>query len=227
MIWLKVLQHMRQALFIMVILVFSAVIIGCAHESAKIKPAQELYDEAVQLAKKGKVDKSAEAFMQVRTYYPGHELARRSLLRTGDLYFDHNEYELALKNYEEFRLLYPTETDAGYCLYRIGMCHYKQMSTFDRDQSETMKAVQSLEAFLRTYPNSPYCKEAQEKLKDARSTLAKHAVYVGKFYLKKGDPKAACNRFQSVKKQYPDSDPGDDIDSLIAKACTSSIPAPK
>jgi len=227
MICLKVLQQMRPTLFIIVSLVLAAVIIGCAHETAKIRPAQELYDEAAQLAKKGKVDKAAEAFMQVRTYYPGHELARKSLLGTGDLYFDHEEYELALKNYEEFRLLYPTDVDAGYCLYRIGMCHYKQMRTFDRDQSETLKAVQSFEGFLRTYPNSPYSKDAQDRLKEAKALLAKHSVYIGKFYLKKGDHKAACNRFQSVKKQYPDSDLGDDIDSLIAKACTSSVTAPK
>jgi outer membrane protein assembly factor BamD len=218
---------MRRALTIIIWLFISSLIFSCAHDTDKIKPAQELYDEAAQLAKKGDVEKAAEAFMQVRTYYPGHELARKAIFSTADLYFDQEEYELALKNYEEFRLLYPTDKDAGYCLFRIGMCHYKQMGTLDRDQNETMKAIQSFEVFMKTYPGSPYGKEAADSLKEAKTLLAKNYVYIGKFYLKKGNSKAACTRFQSVKRQYPDTDLGEDIDSLISTSCTSSVPAPK
>jgi outer membrane protein assembly factor BamD len=218
---------MRRALSTIICLFISSLIFSCAHDTDKIKPAQELYDEAAQLAKKGNVEKAAEAFMQVRTYYPGHELARKAIFNTADLYYDQEDYELALKNYEEFRLLYPTDMDAGYCLFRIGMCHYKQMGTLDRDQNETMKAIQSFEVFMKTYPGSPYVKEAADRLKEAKTLLAKYYAYIGKFYLKKGNSKAACARFQSIKRQYPDADIGEDIDSLISTSCSSSVPAPK
>jgi outer membrane protein assembly factor BamD len=218
---------MRKALSIIIYLFISSLIFSCAHDTDKIKPAQELYDEATGLAKKGDVEKAAEAFMQVRTYYPGHELARKAIFNTADLYYDQEDYELALKNYEEFRLLYPTDIDAGYCLFRIGMCHYKQMGTLDRDQNETLKAIQSLEAFLKTYPGSPYIINTTDSLKEAKTLLAKHYVYIGKFYLKKGNSKAACSRFQSIKKQFPDTDLGEDIDSLISTSCNSSVPDPK
>ena len=46
---------------------------------------------------------------------------------------------------------------------------------------------------------SPYKKDATNGLKEARTVLAKHYLYIGKFYLKKGNTKAACARFQSVK----------------------------
>jgi outer membrane protein assembly factor BamD len=218
---------MRRTLSIIIFLAFSSLIFSCAHEPDKIKPAQELFNEASQLAKKGKVEKAAEAFMQVRTYYPGHELARKSIFSTADLYYNQEDYELALKNYEEFRLLYPTDTDAGYCLFRIGMCHYKQMGALDRDQSETVKAIQIFEVFLKTYSGSPYMKEATDSLKEAKTLLAKHYLYIGKFYLKKGNSNAACTRFQSVKKLYPNMDLGEDIDSLISTSCTSLVSAPK
>jgi outer membrane protein assembly factor BamD len=218
---------MRRALSTIICLFISSLIFSCAHDTDKIKPAQELYDEAAQLAKKGNVEKAAEAFMQVRTYYPGHELARKAIFNTADLYYDQEDYELALKNYEEFRLLYPTDMDAGYCLFRIGMCHYKQMGTLDRDQNETMKAIQSFEVFMKTYPGSPYVKEAADRLKEAKTLLAKYYAYIGKFYLKKGNSKAACARFQSIKRQYPDADLDEDLDSLISTSCSSSVPAPK
>ena len=213
---------MRTALSIFLFMIFAPLLFNCSHESDKIRPAQELFDEASQLAKNGKVDKAADAFMQVRTYYPGNELARKSILSTADLYYNQDDYELALKNYEEFRLLYPTDADAGYCLFRIGMCHYKQMGTLDRDQSETMRAIQSFEVFLKTYPISGYGKDAETSLKEARTLLARHYLYIGKFYLRKGNTKAACARFQSIQKQYSDTDLGENIDTLISTSCAAS-----
>lgn len=217
---------MRPLLCIIVFLLSAWLISGCATEQEAVKPAQELFDEAAALAKKGDVEKASEAFLQVRTYYPAHDLARKSLLRTADLYYDNEDYESALKSYDEFRVLYPTDPDAGYALFRIAMCHHQQMGTFDRDQSDTLRAIQNFEAFLKSYPGSPYTAEASEKLKEARTLVAKHDFSIGKYYLKRGKTRAACARFQTVKRQYPDVDLGEEIDSLIATACTSSDAAP-
>jgi outer membrane protein assembly factor BamD len=213
---------MKRAIYIILSVLMFTVVLSCAHKKEETKPAQELFTEASALAKKGKVEKAAEAFMQVRTYYPGHELARKSLLATADLYYDQETYPEALKNYEEFRLLYPTDAEAGYSLYRIAMCHYKQMTTYDRDQTETVKAIQSYEAFLKTYPNSPYSTDSTSKLKDAKKLLASHYISIGKFYLKKKNNKAACTRFQLVKRQYPDINLDENIDALISRACTTT-----
>ncbi len=217
---------MRPVLLIILILLTAVLFSGCAHEEEAIRPAQELFDEGARLAAKGDVEKASDTFMQVRTYYPGHDLARRALLATGDLYYDEEDYPSALKSYQEFRLLYPTDPDAGYSLFRIGMCHYQQMGTFDRDQSETTRAIQSFDAFLRTYPGSPHAADAAGYMKEARTMLARHNVYIGKFYLRKGNSKAACIRFEAVKAQYPDAELEDDIDALILKACSSGTDAP-
>lgn len=216
---------MRTHLLTIIALLSMTLFLSCAHEGEAIKPAQELFDEGTRLAGKGEVEKASETFLQVRTYYPGHDLARRALLATGDLHYDEEDYPSALKSYQEFRLLYPTDTDAGYSLFRIGMCHYQQMGTLDRDQSETTRAIQSLDAFLKTYPGSPHAEEAAKYMKEARVLLARHNVYIGKFYLRKGNAKAACSRFQAVKAQYPDADLEDDIDALILKACSSGVAA--
>lgn len=198
-------------------------VVSCAHEGEGIKPAQEIFDEGVRLAAKGNVEKASETFMQVRTYYPGNDLARRALLATGDLYYDNEDYVSALKSYQEFRLLYPTDPDAGYSLFRIGMCHYRQMGTLDRDQGETTRAIQSFDAFLKTYPGSPHAEEAARYMKEARTLLARHNVYIGRFYLRKGNAVAACNRFLAVKAQYPDVSLEDDVDALIVRACSSGL----
>ena len=219
--------RMRPVPLTITILLAAALFFGCAHEEDAIRPAQELFDEGARLAAKGDVEKASDTFMQVRTYYPGHDLARKALLATGDLYYDEEDYPSALKSYQEFRLLYPTDPDAGYGLFRIGMCHYRQMGTFDRDQSQTIKAIQSFDAFLKTYPGSPHTEEAARYRNEARTQLARHNVYIGRFYLRKGNTAAACARFAAVKAQYPDAELGEDIDALILEACSSGTDVPR
>jgi outer membrane protein assembly factor BamD len=200
---------------------------GCAHKPEGVLPAPEIFQEATKLAKKGKVDQAAEKFMEVRTYYPGDELARKSLLATGDLYYDNELYESALQSYEEFRLLYPTDPEAGYALFRIGLSHFKQMSTYDRDQTETVKAIQAFENFLSTYATSPYVPAAKDNLGSAKSVLAKSYLYVGKFYLKRGDNAAACKRFQYVRSNFPGVKLEEDLNALISTACSTGVQGKK
>jgi len=193
--------------------------VGCAHKPASERSAQELFDEAQKFATKGLVEKASERFMQVRTYYPANELAKKSLLSMADLYYEHEEYDSALNSYEEFSLLYPTDPEASYCFYRTGLCHYQKRASFDRSQDETQKAIQTLEQFLRRYPNSPLADQAKENLKNAKIVMAKHYLYIGKFYLKKHKYEAACNRFSYVKQHYSGLGVDADIDKLITKSC--------
>ena len=202
-------------------LLFAVVIFayGCAHQEPGIRPAGELFQEATELAEQGKTEKAAEKFMEVRTYYPGDELARKALLATADLHYDEEDYASALQSYEEFRLLYPTDYEAGYCLYRIAMTHFNQIGTFDRDQTETVRSIQTFENFLSSYPDSPHAEDAKVRLAEAKSVLAKHYVYIGKFYLKKKEHGAACKRFQYVREHYPNVPLDDDLDELISRSC--------
>ncbi len=206
------------------ILILSIILLmsGCAHEEAGIRPAKEIYKEAEELAADGKVEKATEKFMEVRTYYPADELARAALLATADLNYNNELYEPALQSYEEFRLLYPTDDSAGYALYRIGLCHFNQINDYDRDQLTTIKSIQAFDNFISSYPNSQLVQAARDNLTEAKTVIAKHYIYIGKFYLKKKDYKGACNRFQYVKKNYPDIHLEDDVDSLISRSCTKA-----
>ena len=221
---------MKTTIRLLLILLLPALCIaylaGCAHEPTGIRPAPEIFQEASDLAKDGKVDKAAEKFMEVRTYYPGDELARKSLLATADLYFDNELYESALQSYEEFRLLYPTDPQAGYALFRVGMSYFKQMSTFDRDQTQTVKAINAFESFLASYPSSPYVQTAKDNLLEARKVLAKNYLTIGKFYLKQKDYKGACKRFQYVQKNFAGVPVEDDVADLISRSCSTGPEQP-
>jgi len=70
----------------------------------------------------------------------------------------------------------------------------------DRDQSYTLKAVESFEKLISIYPTSPWAIRGRQILHECRQKLAEHDVYVGKFYYKVKEYKAAILRFQSAIK---------------------------
>ena len=204
----------------MLLLVFS-IIQGCAHDQeGKAPPADVLYKEAQQFAQDGKVEKASEAYMKVRTFYPGNDLAKQSLLDLSDLYYKNKEYVSALNSYQEFRMLYPTDTKSEYCMFKTAMCHFKQILTIDRDQTETAKAIKSFEDFLRMYPNSTYSTEANENLKKSKIVLAQNGIYIGKFYMqRKKWHEAACRRFTEIKAGFPGLGLDEELDKLIKESC--------
>ena len=212
---------MKQRIIISLIsgLLLAMVCGGCAHDKDAIRPAEEMFQLATDLAERGKVEKATDAFMEVRTYHPGHELAREALLSLGDLHYDNALYDEALRYYGEYRLLFPTDTGAPYSLFRIGMCHFQRRSSFDRDQSQTVKAIETFELFLAAYPESPYAPEARERLFDARKLLAEHHLSIGRFYLRNKNTDAACRRFQQVREQFSGLGLDSEIEQLILKAC--------
>lgn len=211
---------MRKPLLVCLVSALLLTTWGCAHKDLGTRSAQELFQEATELAGKGKVEEAAEKYLEVRTYYPAHELAKRALLATADLYYEKEDYVSALLSYEEYRLLYPTDAQTGYSLYMTGMSHFRQIGSPDRDQTETVRSIQTFDTFLSAYPGSPYAQEVQARLTEAKSVLAEHYMSIGKFYLRK-NPRAACSRFQYVKDNYPGIPLSEDLDELISRACRS------
>jgi outer membrane protein assembly factor BamD len=193
---------------------------GCAHHKAEEpKSPQVMFDKAKTLGTKGKTQLAIDAYMEVRTIYPSHDLAKKSLLEVADLYYKDKDFESAINNYNEFMQLYPTDPEVASCIYQTGMCHYRQMKTVDRDQAETINAINAFKELLARYPSSPYAGEARVKLADAETRLAKHYIYIGNFYLKNKDYAAACDRFKEVKNLFPEIAAKENIDDLISKAC--------
>ena len=66
-------------------------------------------------------------------------------------------------------------------------------------------ALRELDSALEKYPSSPYLKQAQQYRREVLRRLIEHEVYVARFYLERGHPKAAIMRIQAALRRYPDS----------------------
>jgi outer membrane protein assembly factor BamD len=163
---------------------------------------EQLYQRGYDAYQDGWYKRAIEYFQKVRDQYPLSKLALLAELGIADSHFSDAEYGEAELAYTDFINLHPTNENVPYAIYQLGMCHYKQMYSIDRDQTETNKARKEFERLIARFPNSKFSLMAEKTLRECKRNLAEHEFYVGNFYFKKKQYKSALKRFETVAKDY-------------------------
>jgi len=153
------------------------------------------------------------------TYSPYATLAE---LRTGDAYFQKEEYEQAAIEYEEFLKRHPGHAEAPYATYRLALSYYKEMKSPDRDPLNTRLALQWFDIFLEKYPDSPLAPDARERALRCRDRLARREIYIGNFYSSRDNYKAAADRYKIVVDDYNDTQRYQEALYLLGRAYAKS-----
>ncbi len=200
----------RRSFIITFLIVFVMTASGCAwwkdlwsrQQMAKSTP-EAMYQAGVAAYQDGRYKRAIEYFVRVKEENPLHPLALQAELGIGDSHFSEEEYAEAELAYTDFVSLHPTNENIPYAMYQLGMCHYKQMGSIDRDQLETVKAAREFERLMARYPSSKFAFLAEQKLRECRKNMAEQEFYVGEFYFKQGKFPSALKRFQTIVKNYP------------------------
>lgn len=80
-------------------------------------------------------------------------------------YYKTEQYYLAGYQFESFASGYPKSEKVQEAAY-LGPKSYSMLSpTYSLDQTDTYKAIDKLQAFIDTYPNSEYLPEANETVR--------------------------------------------------------------
>jgi outer membrane protein assembly factor BamD len=192
-----------------VLLIVFLLIIGCGGKK-KTQPVPKdpavLYDQGTVLFNRGKYKEAIEVFIRLKEYFPSDEFyAPKADLRIADCFFFRKEYPEAIVRYLEFKKQYPFHSDLPYVEYQVGLCHYRQVLSKDRDQKATEKALTAFQNVVANYPDSIFAQKAQEKIVFCRRRLAENDLYVAHFYLRKRKYSAVEKRASSVLAKYPAS----------------------
>jgi outer membrane protein assembly factor BamD len=153
-------------------------------------------------------------FEYVKTKYPFLDAAREAELRLADVSFDRENWTEARDRYIVFVKLHPTYFRVDYASYRAALTYYRDMPSqlfflppgAEKDQTQVKGAFDSLDNFVKTYPDSTFVPEAKKFEEEARQRLAKHELYVADFYEKRGHLAGAVGRLEVVVTKYPGPD---------------------
>ena len=151
--------------------------------------------------------RARQYFSELLESYPQSALRADAKLGVGDSYLGENNagsYVYAQNEYREFLAFYPTNPRADYAQMQLGMVHFNQMLSPQRDQTETREAIKEFEVFVERFPNSKLITQVKERLREAKDRLSSSDVEVGNLYLRIRLYSAAEDRYRYVLKNDPE-----------------------
>ena len=167
-----------------------------------IEPADVLYNQALANMNSGKLNEASRKFEAVDRQHPYSEYARKANVMAAFTSYKMGKYSDAINAARRFVNLYPTDEDAAYAQYIIGLSYYAQIPEVTRDQRNAVLAMQNFNELIERYPDSVYIEDAKTKLRAARDQLAGKEMQVGRYYLERREYPAAINRFRTVVEDY-------------------------
>jgi outer membrane protein assembly factor BamD len=177
--------------------------------------AKQNYERGLEELKKENYVEASHYFSYVKQKFPFSKYAGLAELALADTEFARGNYQEAIDSYKSFARLHPTheKVEDGYTAFRIAECYVKEMPddwfilppAYEKDQSYVRDALRELDSALAKYPDAAYVTPAKVYRRDVLRRLIEHEVYVARFYLDRGHPKAAVLRIEGALRQYPDS----------------------
>lgn len=167
--------------------------------------AQTLAGKGIDEFSVGNYYKARKYFDKVLDHYPFSPEATLAQLKGADSNYYMENYEEALMLYHEFEERHPTNEAIPYVMYQIAMCYYQQIDRIDRDTSGAENSIKEFSKLLRAFPDSPYTREAQGRIRAANEFLVNHEYFVVEFYLRTEKYEEAQSRLTYLINTYPDA----------------------
>lgn len=153
----------------------------------------------------GNYPDAIKAFNAILDEHPFSPQAMLAELKAADAHYYNKQYAEARVLYQGFSDRYPTNEAMPYVLFQIGMCEFARSDRIDRDVSGAQDAIKSFTKVVRTYPQSPYAKEAKSRIVIAQDFLVNHEYYVAVFHVRSENYEQAKHRLKYLLAMYPDS----------------------
>ncbi len=183
---------------------FSKVTFG-EEEDPKSLPPETLIVQGMDAYNVGNYSAANKAFKTILDEHPFSAQAMLAELKSADAHYYNKQYIEAKTLYKEFEERHPTNEAIPYVMFQIGMCDYRGIDRIDRDTSRAENAIKSFTRLLHAYPQSPYAREAQTKIRDAKEFLVNHEYYVAVFYVRTDHYDQAKHRLKYLLAMYPDA----------------------
>jgi outer membrane protein assembly factor BamD len=162
----------------------------------KFEVATKLYDS-------GKYNDAIRLIEQIAPAYRGKPQAEKLFYMFSMSYYNTKQYYLAAYQFESFTSGYPKSEKIEEAAYLGAKCFSKLSPVYSLDQVDTFKAIDKLQGFIDSYPNSSYTPEANKTLRELNDKLEKKVYENAKQYNTIMDYKSAMVALDNFVSDYP------------------------
>jgi outer membrane protein assembly factor BamD len=196
-----------------------AALAGCAgdkHADSALDYAENAkrdYAEAMEAFDAKNWESTDQLMNEIRRKYGYSRYARLAELRLADAHFQQDKYAEAVAGYKSFVHDYPNDPEVQYARYQVAKAQYESVSQSpllpaleERDLASVNDAHATIRKFMNDYPDSKHSQELDYMQAVVTGLLARHELYVARFYLDKSNFAAATARIEYSLHAFPGSE---------------------
>jgi len=161
------------------------------------------YEVATSMYEKGKWEKAIRLFEQIAPSYQGKAQAEKLFYMYSRSFFNSKQYYSAGYQFDKFVSNYPRSEKVEEAAFLSAKSYSMLSPRYSLDQVDTYKAIDKLQAFIDTYPNSEFMRDANAIAKELREKLEKKSFEIARQYNTIMDYKAALVALDNFIQDFP------------------------
>lgn len=177
----------------------------------KYKKANEFFD-----AKKYSL--AQQLFEDIFPFYKGRKEFQDIFYRFAYTYYHQGDYTNAESLFKQFAEVFPKSDKVAEMDYMRAYTYYKQSPKPDLEQTNTIRAMNMMQTFVATHPESPKAAEATDIIAKCREKLEIKEEKVAKLYYHMGHYRAAGVSYAAVMNNFPESARADEYKLMVIKS---------
>lgn len=187
--------------------VLALALVGCGGgEVTKVMSVEDRFAHAKMLFDKGSYLDAVNEFTVITLQYQGSAFAADAQYYLGECRFARDEFLLAAFEYSVVKRNYPASPRVADAQYKLGVCYYSLAPRSSLDQQYTRRALDELQSFVEYYPAHEKALDAEAKIRDLTTRLAKKQYDTAKLYRTMEYYRAALYYFDDVIEKYHDTE---------------------
>jgi len=164
-------------------------------------------------------------YTKANTLYEGLLPVMRGTKNFEPLYFRYAYSSYYLKDYlsasyhfKNFTDYFPGSKDAEEAEYMHAVSLYKMAPKSSLEQTNTVKAMEAIQSYINTHPESKRLTEANKLMDEMRLKLEAKEASAARLYYNIGQYKAASIAYRAVMQNYPESANSDFYQFMIIRS---------
>lgn len=207
-----------------IIYLFAALALGfasCKSQFEKVRTSgdtEQILKAADAYYEEGKYQKAQVLYQIIVTSLRADPRVQGVLYRYADTYFKNRDYFSAASYFRNYAENYKAADNREEALFMEAISYVKQSPDYRLEQSNTEKAIESLETFITLYPETERLEEINGILDELRVKQETKAYEAAVLYFDMKQYQAAVQAFERVLQDYPDTDRAEEIRFRIEMA---------
>ena len=167
-------------------------------------PAYKL-ERAIQYYDQGNYSKAYPLFDELMASYRGTTKAQDVYRYFAKTLYGQRDYLLASYHFKRFAQTFPADAFAEEAAYLSSYCAYLEAPSKTLDPAYTYQAMDELQLFINTHPNSPFLDKANGHMDELRERLEEKSYLIAKGYHHRNQYASSVVSFNVMLSEYTDS----------------------